>query len=190
MTTDTNIVHVRQVFTLGNRENFKTALLNTPDLSGGEEFEESTDECLNTVVHALGAADRLPGEQIGNFSPSFGLDNQGEPAYGYSIDGSPIEPMKFIILITDDAPGGFKDKYTETVRSNALAYASEARSQGIGINAITVNGGLTTSTLMLEYANVTCGWFSPLVSEPVYIRYAIANMLGDPLLCSPLPFYP
>jgi len=189
VTTDNNKVNVRLNLDEGsrNRKAFKEALQGTPDVDGAPNFEESTDECLNTVVNALNANDRSPGRQENDFNPPFGLDLAEKPAFGWDANGDSIVPRKIIVLITDDAPGGFDDQYSSVAAGNALLYAQQARDQGIQINAILMDGAYwwsASSSLMLDYAISTCGWFSFLNSYGDNVQEAILSMFGVPITCS------
>lgn len=92
----------------------------------GSSTPESTDECLNTIIHALSALGRIDTNgcapankllQLYDFTPAFRTDSS-----------------KRIVLLTDALPGGF---CTNTVTvSQAHQYALDAKASDIKINAI------------------------------------------------------
>ncbi|MGH2401399.1 MAG: choice-of-anchor L domain-containing protein, partial [Candidatus Limnocylindria bacterium] len=65
---------------------------------GGAFAPEASDESLNTVVNGLDAADRLAGQQNGDFDGVFRA-----------------AAVKIVILVTDALPGGFDDTFTAGV---------------------------------------------------------------------------
>src|SRR5690606_36616796 len=143
-------VHVRLNFAPGNRAQFKSTLLNLPPPIDGVNPPESTDECLNTIVNALSANDRLAPleEQIGDFVPSFG---------DYA-SGGPRQAEKIVVVITDNPLGGFDNPATWSFDPHGLrahGYALEARDKNIRINAIMVGVESGERRSMIDYAETT-----------------------------------
>jgi hypothetical protein len=188
VTTDADVVNVRLNFSRENRDDFRSEFLGVVSVQGGENHPESTDECLNTVVNARTASERPPGKQNVDFGPPFGFaDTEKEiPAYS-DAENSLIVPRKIVVLITDEAPGGFADPPFDEWHYNphgcrARSYAIDARSEGIRINAIQIDGSLVGSIaneIMLDYAALTFGWFALLNTNAGHIVDAVLNILGE-----------
>jgi Bacterial Ig domain len=173
-----DMVVVRVPFT-SNVNTFLTAIADPNLLGNGGQTPESTDECLNTVVHALSASGRInpdgcqrpqdatPTLQLGDFT------------------GFRENAVKLVVFITDASPGGFcdVDPPSSTVLNNAHQYAQYAQSQGIKINAIQIDDGTAdqyTQPVMQDYyAGTTCGWYEEVSdgSNSSDIEIAILNML-------------
>jgi|GEM_PF-5901883 len=181
VTTDSNVVHVRRTLQPSNRQALKEGYEETPALPGDPQPEESTDECLRTVIYGLSASNRP--SQTGDFFPLLGLDEYGGPAYGEDVNGNPVVPRKVIILITDALPGGFDDSYSSSVRNDVLSYISEARCRNIEINSILIGGYHRAVDLMIEYASISCGWFSAINPSPESLEAAVLNVFGPPIGC-------
>jgi hypothetical protein len=141
VTPDNDSVNVRLNFAIANRNAFETALQSAP-LVDGYNDQESTDECLNTVVNTLSAFGR---NQTGDFSVDFRSNAR-----------------KIVVLITDSTPGGFgqDDMYDPIVDpQNAHAYALDAQSKCVKIDAIQVYGIPEAGPIMQDYAATSCGWY-------------------------------
>jgi hypothetical protein len=82
------------------------------------------------------------------------------------------------VLITDAPPGGFQDV---THVNHAHQYALDAAAQCIKINAIQVQPeDGTTTTVMTDYYQTTCGWYSLIPKSDGNAVGAILKMLYEP----------
>jgi hypothetical protein len=171
LTPDNDQVHVRLNFANNNRTDFVTALNALPDVDDpwGNNYPESTDECLKTAVEARPESLVSPPDyctrpvsplgpdptrlQIGDFSPAFS------------------KTRKVVVLITDAPPGGFCDPEDfladPAYALRALSIASEAYNAGIRVNAIHIPRAESKRTwrwqaapLMQECARITGGWYT------------------------------
>jgi hypothetical protein len=150
------------------------------DYPWGNNYPESTDECLKTAVEARPESLVSPPDyctrpvspllgpdptrlQIGDFSPAFS------------------KTRRVVVLITDAPPGGFCDPEDfladPAYALRALSIASEAYNAGIKVNSIHIPRGEGTQawpwqwqaeSIMQRYGGLTCGWYAmPQVAEDV-----------------------
>jgi len=133
--------------------------------SGGGAEPEASDEALNTVVNGLDMADRLPGQQTGDFNGVF------RPA-----------AVKIVVLVTDARPAGFDDTFTPGVDDvNAHNRALDAASAGIKISAVFVPtlgapaGAITP--IMTDYATTTGGLFLTTAADGSGTAGAISDII-------------
>lgn len=174
VTPDDDQVHVRLNFSENNREYFTNAL-NDPDLTNhgnyGNGEPESTDECLNTVVNALAESGRI-NPRTCNSQPS-------DPLQIEDFDpGFDREAMKLVVVITDHGPDGFcDDSYDGTM---AAAYASQARTKCMKINAVQVDYHSDATEVMENYYQTSCGWYSQIPGDGTGIVEAVTWMLYAP----------
>jgi uncharacterized repeat protein (TIGR01451 family) len=133
--------------------------------SGGGNLPEASDEALHTVINGLDEADRLPGQQIGDF------DGLWRP-----------DALKIAILITDDLPGGFDDRFTPDVDDlSAHSRALEAAAAHILISAIYVPRfapNPTVETIMQDYATTSGGVFVETAADGIGTAAAIAGIIA------------
>jgi hypothetical protein len=183
LTPEMDRVNVRLAFSLNNRGLFAAALGST-EVAESNLAPESTDECLNTAVHALAAAGRQDPEQC--------LDPPNPLQYGNFASFRP-SARKLVVLITDAPPGGFCDDFDPVVDSpRAHAYAQDAYGNQNGcirLNAIQValGGEILDSyaePVMLDYAQTTCGWYSVVAHNGTGLIEAILKMLYQAGACS------
>lgn len=112
--------------------------------TGGGAGPEASDEALRTVIHGLSAEGRA---QNKDFSGRFEAET------------------KIIVLVTDNRPGGFDDKFVAGVDDdNAATRAFEASEQGIMISSIYIPTSFydqdeITENIMRDYALITGGLF-------------------------------
>lgn len=112
--------------------------------TGGGAGPEASDEALRTVIHGLSANGRA---QNKDFTGRFNAET------------------KIIVLVTDNRPGGFDDRFVEGVDDdNAATRAFEASEQGIMISSIYIPTSFydqdkTTENIMRDYALITGGLF-------------------------------
>jgi hypothetical protein len=190
VTPDYDQVHVRLNFSPVNRvslENTVAALSPLED-PGGNNFPESTDECILTAVLARDAAEaintldctRPPGDpstlQIGDFTEAFS------------------KARKLIVLITDAAPGAFCDPVLfaqNPYGEHARDIAGAAHDLCININAIQVpnKDNLLDGdawSILQDYRAITCGWYSQIpisLLDVTSIKEAILRMFYIPGAC-------
>ncbi len=115
-------------------------------VGGGGQGPEASDEALNTVVNRLEGRGRA---QDGDF------------------DGRFAGASRIVVLITDQLPGGFDDRFTEGLDdANAARRASQARAAGIRISTINVAPHFVTTpmadtleAIMRRYALETGGMY-------------------------------
>ncbi|MDX1738849.1 MAG: vWA domain-containing protein [Alphaproteobacteria bacterium] len=130
--------------------------------SGGAAGPEASDEALRTVVHALSATDR---RQSGDFSGKFEADT------------------RIIIIVTDNLPGGFDDRFKKGVDDvNAAERAMEASAQNINISSIYVptsyySNDTTTENIMRDYALITGGLFIKIDPSGKGAAKAVADII-------------
>ncbi|MCU0785677.1 MAG: VWA domain-containing protein, partial [Verrucomicrobia bacterium] len=178
VTPDEDQVNVRVNFSANNRATFETGLDNLNGVDGGGT-PESTDECLNTILNALAASGRVdlrscasPGKtlQINDFTFAFRTN-----------------ALKLVVLITDAEPGGFCDFGDNGAKAHQ--YALQARSNCVKINALHVAlsyGGWdsTTETVMRDYQQTSCGWYSQAPHDGGDIVRYILKMFYENAYCN------
>jgi hypothetical protein len=185
VTPDDDQVNVRMPFPApgnNNRVAFENLVmngnLNAPGIFN-DNCPESTDECLNTVVNGLPASGRTNPR---NCTPDSSPLQIGDFNQGFRSNA-----RKIVVMITDAPTGGFCDDGGDNgVR--AAIYAQQARNfPCIKINAVHVEVGGSPAcpagfdpvaqTIMLNYAQTTCGWFSQVRNTGEGITEAVARML-------------
>lgn len=194
VTPDDDIVDVQVNFSANNRVEFQNALDSVPIWPGGCGEAESTDECLNTVVNALRASGRVDIHDC-----SARGTNGCPPSTTLQIgDFSAFRPsaIKLVVLITDAPPSGFCDAerpYDDPYYNlsefepQANSYAANAATQGIKINAIQIGSDSNAATVMQDYSNISCGWYSawPYSLSSGDAESAIMNMFNTGGACNP-----
>ena len=86
------------------------------------------------------------------------------------------------MLLTDDRPGGFFDPDTWTYEDHApraLGYAHDAAEKGIRINSIMVGSQQDAVPIMLDYAEITSGWYSQLNAAGAGVEDAILTFVYE-----------
>jgi hypothetical protein len=184
VTPDHDQVNVRVSFPVSgsNRSAFESAL-NSLSAAGGSMDPESTDECLNTIVHALTAAERT--------NPD-GCPPELLPLQTGDFTSFRSNARRLVVIITDNPPTGFCDheSFDPAVDGQrAHNYAQDARNASpcIKMNAILVTGQEFENgarTVMQDYATTTCGWISELPASGDLIEEAVINMLYSAGACS------
>lgn len=182
--TGHDMVIVRLPFT--NNAALFTNVLNSIQIGFGGNWPESTDECLNTVVNALAAAGR---SDTNHCAPTNKLLQLGDFGLSFRTNAA-----KRVVIITDAIPGGFCD--STNLSTMAHVYAQQAHVKGIKINAVQMwtlgLGNPYTSSLgdtmsvMLDYANTSCGWYTdvPFYTDKDAIEDAIVAMLYHSSVCN------
>lgn len=143
--TFTDVVRVDEDLASGNKASIRTKL-DAQSPAGGGELPEASDEGLHTAIKGLDAADRDPGQQIGDF----GAFRRGA--------------VKIVVLVTDALPGGFDDSYVAGIDDeNAHRRGVEARERGIRIASVYVpTGGSDPAevAIMKDYATTSRGLYA------------------------------
>lgn len=130
----------------------------------GSAGPEASDEALRTVIQGLPSAGR---SQSGDFNGRF------------------TARTRIVILVTDNLPGGFDDRFVEGVDDkNAQDVAQAAVDRNITISTIYVPTsffGLIpgVETIMREYAAITGGLFSRVTTTGQGTAEAIASIIRN-----------
>ncbi|WP_224368175.1 vWA domain-containing protein [Hyalangium versicolor] len=158
LVTFKDTVTVVQNLAVGNDAAMQTSI-NNLTASGGNNAPEASDEALNTVIHNILSRTN----QTGAFS---GIWRTGA--------------RKFIVLITDNLPGGFNDAYTSNALANAQAL--DAFNQGIAIHAVYVptsgTPNATVVSIMQNYANVSHGLYRQTLPNGSDLPQAVRDFLS------------
>jgi hypothetical protein len=88
---------------------------------------------------------------------------------------------RYIVLITDEMPGGFCDSADTT---QAYSYAAQAGAQCDNINAILVLGNANAQAVMQNYAQSSCGWYSEVPKSDPDMMSAVKKMLYQAGACN------
>lgn len=130
---------------------------------GGGGGPEASDESLNTILQNLPANNR---SQDIDFTGKFNADT------------------KIIILITDNLPGGFDDRFKQGVDDkNAANRALDAADQGVLISAIYTptsyfSNDEITENIMRDYALITGGLYIKISSSGQGAAQAIMDIIN------------
>jgi len=153
-----------------NANEFAQRIASLVPIGGGPGSGNASDEALNTVIMSLAEADRLPGQQAGDFTSSFREDFNG------------LTSRRIIILLTGFQPGGFDDDFRAVDLVNAHQRALDAAAASIRIVAIftpAIEAQQGAAAIMLDYAATTGGIYVRTDEPPMAPGAAILNALGS-----------
>ncbi|MEI9962516.1 MAG: vWA domain-containing protein [Limisphaerales bacterium] len=167
VTPDDDQVDVMLSFSINNRSAFVTALNAVTDPpNNGDGTPESTDECLNTVLNALSAANRQNPRECS--PPSSPLQ------YNNFTPGFRTNVLKLVVMITDHEPGGFCDNGDNGYQAGI--YAQQARDNCVHINAVQVGNNRDATPVMQNYYQTSCGWHEQVGYDGIGIADDVVRM--------------